>query len=125
VRSLLAPAIASHVAEVSRERPGADSASSANAAEAALRGGLELPAFAPPISTAHVGEDGALWLRREDRGEPFFRWVLLDAQGTSKGQVDVPRNVSIHWTSGNTVWASWLDELNVPWLVRYSLVAGG
>jgi hypothetical protein len=88
---------------------------------AALRGALNRPPFAPAISSARVGQDGSLWLRREDRGEAFFTWALFDTEGRGLGRVDVPSNVTVHWSRGNVIWASVSDGFGIPWLVRFRL----
>jgi hypothetical protein len=117
--SLIAPAVASHVEAVRGERPGVDSARVAAGASSTLKAEYDMPPFAPPVSSARVAQDGALWLRREDRGEPVFRWLVMDSDGDAIGQVDLPRTLTVWWSSGDVLWASQTDDLGVPWLVRY------
>jgi hypothetical protein len=96
-----------------------------DAARATIRARLSFPPFQVPISSSSLGQDGSLWLRREDNGGPAFRWVVLNPDGRPRGRVEIPRNVRLAWTSGSTVWATWSDEDDVQWLVRYRLESGG
>lgn len=121
--TLLAPSAARYAAAIRQGQPTADSATLASNAVFALRNNLALPAFAPPVSMARVDVDGTLWLRREDQGGPSFGWIVLRPDGEPMGQLDVPRDVTIQWSDGETVWASVQDELGVPWAVRYRLTA--
>lgn len=91
------------------------------AAERALRDALELPAFQTPVSEGHAGEDGSLWLRREDDGGPVFEWIVLQADGTPRGRFELPRSAAVHWAEGGTVYAAVADDLGVPWVVRYRI----
>jgi len=88
------------------------------AAESALRGATDLPPFAPPISLALTGTDGTLWLRTDDDGSPTFRWIVLSADGSPRAALDLPRRLTLHWMSGDVVFAVDRDELDIPWLVR-------
>jgi hypothetical protein len=74
-----------------------------------------------PVHGYLVGDDGAIWLRREDDGGRLTRWVLFDAQLKARGRVDIPRNVYIRWTSGNQAWGDARDADDVPWVVRYRI----
>jgi hypothetical protein len=89
--------------------------------EAHARAALEFPRFMPPLASEHLGTDDRIWLRRQDDGAPSFEWVLIDVSGHASGRVALPRNVTPRWSSGSVVWAVLEDELDVPWLVRYTL----
>jgi hypothetical protein len=93
----------------------------AGALEAAFRAVLHAPAFLPPIVAARAGDDGVLWLQREDLGGPSAHWLLIAPDGKLIGTLDIPRNIAVRWSSGDIVWAVLTDELEVPWLVRYRL----
>lgn len=92
------------------------------AVEAAVREHVTLPAFQPPVAHAQASQDGGLWLRRTFDYHPVHRWVLLDAEGAPRGQVELPSNAIVQWSRGDTFWAVIPDELDVPWLVRYRIV---
>ena len=95
----------------------------AAAAERAARENVTLPAFQPPISSARASEDGGLWLRRDSDYHAMQRWIILDADGRPRGEVQLPANVTIKWTADDVVWLSIPDEQDVPWLVRYRIEA--
>lgn len=96
----------------------------ADVLEAQARAALELPAFLVPLSSAHLGTNGVIWLRRPDDGAASLEWVLIDPVGHPSGRVALPRNVMPRWSDGSTVWAVLTDELDVPWLVRYEMTGG-
>jgi hypothetical protein len=87
--------------------------------EKALRDAVELPPFQTPIAQAVVGDDGSVWLRREDDGGPVFRWLVLDARGNPVGRFELPRSVTIRWAHMGLFYGSAVDDMGIPWLVRY------
>jgi hypothetical protein len=91
------------------------------AALAAIRGKIAFPASQPPVQSYEVASDGALWLQRENMGGPHRRWTVLDAADSPVGELELPRELRIAWTRGNTVWTVERDSLDVPWLVRYRI----
>ena len=86
--------------------------------ELARRGALEddLPAF----SDLHVGQDDAIWLRR-DADLTSSEYAVLDVLGNVKGTVRLPRSHRVRASSGNVVYAVAEGELGVPVLFRYSI----
>jgi hypothetical protein len=88
-----------------------------------IRQALSLPPYQPPVTQGRVGADGVLWLRLHDDGTDQHRWVLIGPDGRLQGAVSLPRRVTLHWSSGERVWAAVRDEFDVPWLVRYHLRA--
>jgi hypothetical protein len=95
--------------------------SNPDAARSRIRAGMKYPPFQTPVSSAFAGEDGSLWLRREDPGGSTRPWLVFDAQGKPRGTVMLARTTSPEWASGNVVWAVVPDADDVPWLVRYRL----
>jgi hypothetical protein len=90
-----------------------------------LRGAMEFPGFQLPISYPWLAQDGGIWLLRTDEGvSETVTWVLLDAEGEPRGQVDLAPNLRIIWSSGDTFWAVEPDEFDVPWVVRFELHPG-
>ena len=82
----------------------------------------EFPEHQLPVQRTRTGADGSLWLLREGVGDDEeARWTILDAGLEPVGEVAVPVDVSVRWSSGDTIWARVHDELDVPWLVRYRL----
>jgi hypothetical protein len=87
----------------------------------AVAAGMRLPAFHPPISTAHVGSDGSVWLRREDDGTAGWRWIVLNRDGEPRGTVVLPRTMTLEASDSERVWVVERDDLGIPWVVRYRL----
>jgi hypothetical protein len=96
-----------------------------NVVEARLRSALELPPFQPPLTEMHSGDDGTLWISREDDAEAERRWILLDDGGDPIGIVHLPRRGQLQWASRTTAWILLPDEFDVPWLVRYRVTPPG
>jgi hypothetical protein len=118
---LLTPAAGRYAGALHQAQSGTDSAAAAAVGMVTLRDLLSAPAFVPPISQARAEHDGSVWLRREDQGGPAIRWLVIGAAGDPLGYLDLPRDATVHWSDGEVVWASVLDELGVPWVVRYRI----
>src|SRR5690606_33963068 len=77
--------------------------------ESAYRDALELPRYQPPVATYQLGEDGAIWLRREEDGTGTYRWFVIEPDGAPRGEIAVPRALRILWADDATVWGVLLD----------------
>lgn len=97
---------------------GADTA----AAAAAIRAAMSLPPFQTPVSDIRLGEDEVVWLAREDDPTSPPEWVMVGPNGDPLGVVTGQPKTMLHWSNESTVWAVVLDDVDVPWLVRYKLV---
>jgi hypothetical protein len=86
----------------------------------AMRAKLSFPEYQPPLQLAAVQEDGGLWIRREAVGERV-RWLVLEPDGTARGEITLPARHRIAWSSGDIVWMVERDDMDVPWLVKYRL----
>jgi hypothetical protein len=106
-----------------RSAPGLSSAeeTTVDAVRRAIRGAMDFPDFQPPVLEGVAGDDGTLWLRREDIGGPFYRWLVIAPDGTPRGHVNVPRNSRVAWVSERGFVAVERDEFDVPWIVRFRL----
>jgi hypothetical protein len=87
--------------------------------EPALRAALPSAAFHPPIVDVVGGLDGSVMLRREGTIDGVARWLVLSAQGTARGVVQLNSRSKVMWLNGDLLWAVELDDFEVPWLVRY------
>ena len=54
-----------------------------------------------------------------DGDGPTARWAVMDDRAVPRGELELPANVRIVWSSGDTFWAVLPDEFDVPWVVRY------
>jgi hypothetical protein len=91
------------------------------AAFRAVRALLDYPPFQSPIYTAWAAQDSSLWMRREDNAGPHFRWIVVRADGLVRGVVHLPRSTTPLWARADTLWATAVDTLGVPWLVRHTI----
>lgn len=95
--------------------------------EAAIRSAFEeelrrdglLPDHLPPITGLFVGQDGSIWLRREETGEDVIDYAVLWGDGTPRGTVAVPAGQRVVAARNEVMVAVAEDELGVPALVRY------
>ena len=88
---------------------------------------MSMPQFQPPVyqvAWPWLDDDGSLWLRREQTPGDTQRWLVLDAAGMPRGQVEVPRRIRLGYPRGDVLWAAELGEYDVPWVVRYRLAEG-
>jgi hypothetical protein len=82
----------------------------------------QLPAYYPPISQGLLGDDGTLWLRREDLGTPLIDWIALSETGALLGEVRLPRAANIVAADEQSIWVVLENDLGVPRIVRYRLI---
>jgi hypothetical protein len=93
---------------------------------AAIRDHLQrenwVPSTMVPVTDLVVGQDGSIWLRREDaeRGQPV-RWEVLSSTGDHVGAVTLPSQQTVKQASGDVLVATELDELDVPYVIRYRI----
>jgi hypothetical protein len=92
-----------------------------NAVHQNLRNRMDFPELQPPVLEGIGGEDGTLWLRREDTGAEHYRWLILAPDGTPRGNLDLPRSWRIRWVSADEFIAVENDELDIPWLLRFRI----
>lgn len=82
---------------------------------------MRTPEFQAPITQILNGEDGSIWLRREEDSDRVDWWIVLRPDGSPRGQVELPKGSTLQWMSGDVFYAVERDDLDVPWLVRYRL----
>jgi hypothetical protein len=90
----------------------------------ALRASMNFPRFRMPIEHPWIAQDESIWLRQWDGVSRTARWILLDAGGRARGQLELPADVRILWSRGDTFWAVDLDDNDVPWLARFRVRSG-
>jgi hypothetical protein len=76
-----------------------------------------------PVTSALVGRDGTIWLRREALGLRNVQWLILDPQGRQIGQITTPVGLTILEAERGQVWGVITDELEVPYVVRYTVAS--
>lgn len=87
-----------------------------------VRDVLFLPDFLPPVSDLVVATDGLVWVGRESvPGEPRT-WDVLDGAGTRLARAETPPGFRLLVATGEALWGSVTDDLDVPYVVRYRVV---
>lgn len=104
--------------------PGLSEAEARNVARA-LRREMDYPEFQLPLASYFLGKDESIWLRLNEEAEDgAARWIVLEADGRTRGEIILPPDARPAWASGDTLWLVDPDELEVPWLVRFRLAPG-
>lgn len=75
----------------------------------------------PALTGLTVGQDGSIWLRREELSPDSVVWDLLDPQGERAGFVQLPIGQRVLAARDDAFVTTEVDELDVPYLVRYRL----
>lgn len=93
------------------------------ALEEAVRQGLQLPDFRPPITQLTVGSDSAIWMQlATGAGSPVTEWLVIDASGRQTTSVSGPPGVSILAASETHAWGVREDADGVPQVIRYRIL---
>ncbi|MEO5798264.1 MAG: hypothetical protein ABIZ70_10910 [Gemmatimonadales bacterium] len=78
--------------------------------------------YYPPVRRILLGRDEATWIEL-DGASPSHRWLVLNARsGAVIGVLQLPPNITLRAVSRDTVWASELDEDDVPSVVRLKIL---
>jgi hypothetical protein len=88
--------------------------------EDALRGGDLVPSMLPPVTYLTVGQDSSIWLRREEAVDSAV-WNVLDPSGNAVGSLRLPSGQTVVAAKGDVIAAVELDDLDVPYVIRYRL----
>ncbi len=89
---------------------------------AEVREAVYLPTAYPPISDVLAATDGTAWVAREHLPGRPRRWQVVSEQGDLIAEVEAPIGYEIRWVGETTVWGLVLDELDVPFLVKRSII---
>ena len=81
-----------------------------------------LPASYPPVSDVVAGADGAVWVAREELPGQRRKWQVFSDGGELLAEVEAPTGYEIRWVGEATTWGLVLDELDVPFLVKRSII---
>ena len=89
-----------------------------------VRAAMSFPEYQLPVQYSWLAQDGALWIRLQDDPSGASRWLILEADGTTKGELELPGNARPIWSRGETFWALVPDDLEVQWLVEHQIRQG-
>jgi hypothetical protein len=97
---------------------------------AAARSALEsrvretVPSNFPPLAGVSISDQGVVWIKVVT-GVEMYQWWSLNLKGEVSAAVSVPRNGSISYAKGDTLWVTERDEDDVPSVVRYVVEGRG
>lgn len=86
-----------------------------------IRESVTWPTSYPAFSTALVGSDGVVWVRRHQYRGDAVRWDVFTAELEPRGSAYLPASLDVKLVSGGAVYGVELDDLDVPWIVRYDV----
>lgn len=89
--------------------------------EDALRDADLVPSMLPPVTDLTVGQDSSIWLRREEVSGDSAVWNVLGPSGKAVGTLRLPSGQTVVAAKGDVVAAIELDDLDVPYVIRYRL----
>jgi hypothetical protein len=81
--------------------------------------------YYPPVTAVVPGQDGSIWVRREDAGADSVAWQVFDRNGKEVGRLSTPPSLTILWASKQEVWAVENGELDVPFVVGMRVNVSG
>lgn len=87
----------------------------------AVESAMEWPRYFPAFDTALAGRDGSVWVKRHLQRDGARRWDLFDADFETLGHVYLPEEIEVKLVSRDFVYGVELDELDVPWVVRFEI----
>ncbi len=82
------------------------------------------PVHMPAVSIVVAGEDGTVWLRREELARNgMSEWNVLAPDGRMIGRFEAPKRLQIHSATAQQVMAVVPNENDVPIVIRYLVSA--
>ncbi|HUE97041.1 MAG TPA: hypothetical protein VMN39_10295, partial [Longimicrobiaceae bacterium] len=91
------------------------------AAEEAVRAAMYVPRHFPPVTAAAHGDDGSLWLQREEVPDADREWWVLDREGELVASVTLPARFRLKLIRADVLWGVEWDDLDVPYVVGYRI----
>lgn len=83
------------------------------------RAAMYLPAYYPPVTTAVFGDDGSLWLQRENMPGEDERWLVLAESGEPIAETTLPIGFVLMAVRDGAIWGVEQGGSGVPHLIRY------
>jgi hypothetical protein len=86
-----------------------------------IRDQVPWPEFRSPVAELLAASDGTIWLKGEAPAQDSIRWDILDEALESIGHVYLPVALDVKRVSMASVWGVELDDVDIPWIVRYDI----
>jgi hypothetical protein len=84
-----------------------------------------VPKTQQPITAAVLSTDGTIWLRREATQKSSMDWLVFDRAGNIRAIVPAPSELKLLAVEHGVAWGVVTDDLDVPYVVRYSVRRAG
>ena len=82
----------------------------------------KFPKHLPPVSHVVAGEDGTVWIRREELGTSGqSEWNMLSADGRKIGRFDTAKRFQLYSASGREIIGVEFDENDAVTVIRYAV----
>ncbi|WP_420463683.1 6-bladed beta-propeller [Candidatus Palauibacter sp.] len=78
-----------------------------------------VPETLPPVTGLVAGQDGSIWLRREEGAADRIAWTVLEKNGEVRGTVSLPCGHRVVAALETVMVAVEEDEFDVPSVLRY------
>jgi hypothetical protein len=83
------------------------------------------PTHYTPVAQLVAGRDGTVWLALSPTSQGGPDWLVLSEEGEPVATVDTPDGVRVLLAERDALWGVERDELDVNYIVRYRVAAGG
>lgn len=103
---------------MSGESPGFNSK---RQARDATRESLYVPDYLPPVSAVVAGRDNSAWLRRENTLADSAVWTIVNPRGNVAQSLVLPAGATVLQADQTHAWVRSLDEVDIPYLIRYRI----
>ena len=121
----IAPSVVDSAVAAQADRAAGSGLMTRREAEAAIRDRLFRPPHYPAVRSVRLGRDGSVWLQMFERAPDSARWLVLREDGDILGEVELPERLRVITARQDEVWGMDLDELDVPYIVKYSVRVAG
>jgi hypothetical protein len=85
------------------------------------RDNLYVPEHFPSVSQLLWGRDNTLWLKAGAGDGDMDSWLCLSDSGDPLGRVSLPKRLRVMAIDSHFAWGMEMDELDVPYIVRYRI----
>lgn len=86
-----------------------------------IRAKVPVPPHLAAVRSGRPGRDGTIWLELEGPEADATTWLVLAPEGDPIGEVRLPTSFSPHLLTREEAWGLERDELDVPYIVSYSI----
>lgn len=83
-----------------------------------------IPRYLPAATALTTGQDGSIWLRREELEEATATWIVFDSEGDARGELSLPSSQTVAAVNRGVVVTREEDSLGIPHIVVYRVAAG-